>query len=218
MSRRTCAATKPLARSASGDFPPGLRVFRFRSTLCAPRVLGRRARGCGWGSWEGGSGAFLEPSVVGLSPPSSGPVWTVSALVVPPFAARGYPCTARTLRGHGNTPSYSPNTLRRQLRSCALLSLYCIGPGLCPLRHLVSHVDLPPLLTFNPPEDVVGIHDQVFFSLNLYLRTGIFGQDHHVPCAHLYLVGGSHRDNLSRLRLLPGRVRQHYPASRLPLA
>jgi hypothetical protein len=27
---------------------------------------------------------------------------------------------ARTLRGHGNTPSYSPNTLRRQLRSCGL--------------------------------------------------------------------------------------------------
>src|ERR671917_593549 len=89
MSRRTCAATKTLARSASGDFPPGLRVFRFRSTLYAPRALGRRARGCGWGSWEGCSRAFLEPSVVGLSPPSSGPVWTVSTLVVPPFTARG---------------------------------------------------------------------------------------------------------------------------------
>src|SRR5215213_3528048 len=39
-------------------------------------------------------------------------------------------------------------------------------------------------------EDVVGIYDQVFFALDLYLRTGIFGQDHHVPGAHLQLVGG----------------------------
>jgi hypothetical protein len=74
------------------------------------------------------------------------------------------------------------------------------------------------LSTLHHREDVVGIHDQVFFPLNLYLRTGIFGQDHYVPGAHLHFVGDSYRDDLSRLRLLPGRVGQHYPASRLLLA
>jgi hypothetical protein len=38
------------------------------------------------------------------------------------------------------------------------------------------------------PKNVVGIHDQVFFPLDLYLRTGILGQDHHVPGAHLQFV------------------------------
>src|ERR687897_540232 len=109
-----------------------------------------------------------------------------------------------------------PAPLLRPL--CAFLSLSRSGPGLCPLRHLFSHVDQAPLLTFHHPEDVVGIHDQVFFPLDLYLRTGIFGQDHYVPGAHLNFVGGSHRDDLSRLRLLPGCVGEDDPASRLLLA
>ena len=120
MSRRTCAATMIVARSASGDFPRGLRVFRFGSALWTPRVLGRLARGCGWGSWEGRSGAFLEPSVVGLSPPSSDPGFALSAPAHAPSAARGCPCSARALRGHGNAPSYPPNSLRHQGRSCGL--------------------------------------------------------------------------------------------------
>ena len=110
-SRRTCAATRTVARSAAGDFPRELRVFRFPSALWARRVLGPLARGCGWGSWEGRSGAFLEPSALGLNPPSSGPGFAVSAPARAPSDARGYPCTARALRGHGNAPSYCPNIL-----------------------------------------------------------------------------------------------------------
>src|SRR5215203_5152095 len=87
-----------VARTASGDFSRGLRVYHFGSALWAPRVQGFLARWCDRGSWEGRSGAFLEPSVVGLSPPPSGPGCAVSALAVPPFAARGYPCTARAAR------------------------------------------------------------------------------------------------------------------------
>src|SRR5215216_894632 len=71
------------------------------------------------------------------------------------------------------------------------------------------------LLTLHHAEDVVGIHDQVFFPLDLYLRAGIFGQDHHVPGTHLHFLGVPHRDDLSRLRLLPGCVREDDPASRL---
>jgi hypothetical protein len=113
-------ATWTVARSASGDFPRGLRVFRFRSALWTPRVLGRLARQCGRGSREGRSGAFLEPSAVGLSPPSSDPGFALFAPALAPSAARGYPCTTRALRGHGNAPSYPPNSLRHQGRSCGL--------------------------------------------------------------------------------------------------
>src|SRR5215216_3563244 len=74
------------------------------------------------------------------------------------------------------------------------------------------------LLTLHHAEDVVGIHDQVFFPLDLYLRTGIFGQNHHVPDTHLHFLGVPHRNDLGRLRLLPGCVGEDDPASRLLLA
>jgi hypothetical protein len=75
------------------------------SRSAAPR------RRCGRGSWEGSFGAFLEPSFVGLSPPSSAPGCAVSAPARAPSDARGYPCSARALRGYANAPSYSPNIL-----------------------------------------------------------------------------------------------------------
>jgi len=128
MSRRTCAATRTVARSASGNFPRGLRVFCFSSALWAPRVLGCLARGCGWGSWEGRSGAFLRPSVVGLSPPSSAPGCAVSAPARAPSDARGCPCTHRALRGHGIAPSYSPNILCSQ----GLCEVLCGCAYYCP--------------------------------------------------------------------------------------
>jgi hypothetical protein len=56
------------------DFPRGLRVFRFRSALWAPRVPQRPARGCGRGSWEGRSGAFPEPSILGVASLAQGGV------------------------------------------------------------------------------------------------------------------------------------------------
>jgi hypothetical protein len=120
MSRRTCAATRTVARKASRDFSRGLRVYHFGSSLWASRVLRRLARGCGRGSWEGRSGAFLKPSAVGLSPPSSDPRFALSAPAHAPSAARGCPCTACALRGYGNAPSYPPNSLRHQGRSCGL--------------------------------------------------------------------------------------------------
>src|SRR5829696_2792433 len=106
MSRRTCAATRTVARKASRDFSRGLRVYHFGSALWASHVLRRLARRCGLGSWEGSYGAFLEPSVVGLSPPSSAPGCDLSTPVGVPSATQGYPCSARALRGYGNAPSY----------------------------------------------------------------------------------------------------------------
>jgi hypothetical protein len=106
MRRRTCAATKTVARSASaGDSPRGLRVFRFGSAVWTPRVLGRLERGCDRGSWEGSCGAFLKPSVAGLSPPSFAPGCDLSAPGGVPSATQGYPCIAHALRGYGNAPS-----------------------------------------------------------------------------------------------------------------
>src|SRR5215218_4317609 len=58
----------------------------------------------------------------------------------------------------------------------------------------------------------------MFFPLDLYLRARIFGQDHYVPGTHLNFVGDSHRDDLSRLRLLPGSVGEDDPTSCLLLA
>src|SRR5215218_1470985 len=52
-------------------------------------------------------------------------------------------------------------------------------------------------------------------SLYHYLRTGVLGQDHHVPDTHLHFLGVPHRNDLGRLRLLPGCVREDDPASRL---
>jgi hypothetical protein len=111
MSRRTCAATKTVTRKAFGDFSRGLRIYRFGSSLWASRVLRRLARGCDRESWEGSCGAFLEPSFVGLSPPSSAPGCAVSAPARAPSATQGYPCSARALRGYGIAPSYFPNIL-----------------------------------------------------------------------------------------------------------
>src|SRR5215204_6773292 len=82
-----------------------------------------------------------------------------------------------------------------------------------PVLHLVEASSTLSIL--HQPENIVGVHDQVFFPLDLYLRTGVLGQDHYVPSAHLHLVGVPHHDDLSRLRLLPGCVGKHYPASRL---
>src|SRR5215211_9266573 len=101
MSRRTYAATRTVARSASGDFSRGLRVYHFGSALWASRVLRRLARGCDRVSWEGRSGASLEPSVLGLSPPWSAPGCDLSAPARAPSATQGYPCSARALRGYG---------------------------------------------------------------------------------------------------------------------
>src|SRR5215203_6809220 len=105
MSRRTCAATRTVDRKASGDFARGLRVYHFGAALWASHVLRRLARRCGLGSWEGSYGAFLEPSVVGLSPPSFAPGCDLSAPVGVPSATQGYPCIAHALRGYGNAPS-----------------------------------------------------------------------------------------------------------------
>jgi hypothetical protein len=66
----------------------------------------------------------------------------------------------------------------------------------------------PSPLTLNQAEDVVGVHYQVLFTFHLHLGPGVLGQHHHVPGAHLHLVGVANRDDLGRLRLLPGRVRQ----------
>src|SRR5215216_7860084 len=112
MSRRTCAATRTVARKASGHFPRRLRVYHFGSSLRASRVLRRLAQGCGQGGCEGRSGAFLKPSFVGLSPPSSAPRCDLSAPAVPPSAARGCPCTVRALRAHLASFRNLPITLR----------------------------------------------------------------------------------------------------------
>src|SRR5215203_860300 len=118
MSRRTCAATRTVVRKASGNFPQRLRVFRFRSALWASRVLGRLARGCDLVSCEGSCGAFLKPSFVGLSSPSSAPGCDLSAPAVPPSAARGCPCTVRALRAllACSVTSLSPCATRASVR------------------------------------------------------------------------------------------------------
>src|SRR5215218_6957676 len=124
MSRRTCAATRrTVDRKVSGDFSCDLRVYHFGSALWESRVLRRVAWGCGSGSWEGSCGAFLEPSVVGLNPPSSGPGCAVSDAARAPSATQGCPCIARALRGHGIVSSYLPNILRHQGHDCILFSL-----------------------------------------------------------------------------------------------
>src|SRR5215218_11028571 len=106
MSRRTCAATRrTVDRKVSGDFSCDLRVYHFGSALWESRVLRRVAWGCGWGSCEGSCGAFLEPSVVGLNPPSSGPGCAVSDAARAPSATQGCPCIAHAPRGYGNAPS-----------------------------------------------------------------------------------------------------------------
>jgi hypothetical protein len=61
--------------------------------------------GCDRGSWEGSCGAFLKPSVAGLSPPSFAPGCDLSAPGGVPSATQGYPCIAHALRGYGNAPS-----------------------------------------------------------------------------------------------------------------
>src|SRR5215204_2888195 len=82
-----------------------------------------------------------------------------------------------------------------------------------PVLHLVEASSTLSIL--HQPENIVGVHDQVFFPLDLYLRASIFGQDHHVPCAHLHLVAVGDSDDLGSLRLLPSCVREYDPASRL---
>src|SRR5215203_4435263 len=134
MSRRTCAATRTVARKASGNFPQRLRVFRFRSALWASRVLGRLARGCDRVSCEGSCGAFLKPSFVGLSSPSSAPGCAVSAPAVPPSAARGYPCTARAF-----LPSF--RHLRISLRHQGLCA-----PSLASAPHSIGASVVAPVL------------------------------------------------------------------------
>jgi hypothetical protein len=142
LSRRTCAATRTVARMTSGDFPRGLRVFRFGSALWAPRVLGRFARGCDRGSWEGRSGAFLKLSVVGLSPPPSGQGCAVSAPAhAPSGRSRLSMYCSRSSRSSCIVPPppyqfAPPGTLY------ALLSLSRSGSGLCPLQFLRPDADI----------------------------------------------------------------------------
>src|SRR5215204_4587901 len=105
MSRRTCAATWTVARSASGNFPRQPRVFRFGSVLWAPRVQGLLTRECDRVSWEGSCGTSLEPSILGLSPPLFAPGCDLSAPGGVPSATQAYPCLAPALPGSGKAPS-----------------------------------------------------------------------------------------------------------------
>src|SRR5215212_5775486 len=88
------------------------------------------------GSWEERSGAFLEPSVVGLNPPSSAPGCAVSDPARAPSATQGCPCIARALRGHGTAPSYPPNILRHQGHDSILFSLSSVTESSVSLRWL----------------------------------------------------------------------------------
>jgi hypothetical protein len=134
MSRRTCAATRTVARKASSDFSRGLRVYHFGSALWESRALRRLAMGYGLGSWEGSCGAFLKPSVLGLSPPSPAPGHDLSAPVGVPSAARGYPCSARALRSYANAPSYPLTSYapRVSMRSSAAVLIAAVVPPRSP--------------------------------------------------------------------------------------
>src|ERR671910_256714 len=69
-------------------------------------------------------------------------------------------------------------------------------------------------LPLDYPKDVLGVHDPVLLSVELDLRPRILANDHHIPDAYLDVLVCSHRDDLSALGLLLGRVGEHYPGLR----
>src|SRR5215212_9729349 len=73
-------------------------------------------------------------------------------------------------------------------------------------------------LPLDHPEDVLGVHDPVLLSVELDLGSRILAKDHHVPDAHPDVLVCAHRDDLSALGLLLGRVGEYDPGLRRLLA
>src|SRR5215203_1981214 len=69
-----------------------------------------------------------------------------------------------------------------------------------------------PPLVFDYPEEVLGVHYQVFFVVKLDLHPRVFAQEHHIPGADLYpVLKLADLDDLRRLRFLLRSIGQHYP-------
>src|ERR687897_3284721 len=67
-------------------------------------------------------------------------------------------------------------------------------------------------LALDDPQDVVGVEDHVVLAVEADLGPGVLGEDDDITLANLDpVLELADRDDLGRLRLLLGRVGEHYP-------
>src|SRR5215203_1977669 len=67
-------------------------------------------------------------------------------------------------------------------------------------------------LALDDPQDVVGVEDHVVLAVEADLGSGVLGEDDDIALANLDpVLELTDRDDLGRLRLLLGRVGEHYP-------